>query len=67
MKVYDNSRVNVWSDEIMKIAINELSRLSPNFKYCVTCLIVQKRGAGLDVAASVSRLIFSAQIACKLF
>jgi hypothetical protein len=44
--------VSGWTDEITKIAAEELGRLSPNFKYAVSCTIVQKKGAGVDVAAT---------------
>jgi hypothetical protein len=52
IQVYDAGRVGHWNDEITKIAIEELNRLSANFKYAVSCLILQKRGAGFDVAAT---------------
>jgi hypothetical protein len=33
---YDGLRVSGWTDDITNIAIEELSRLSPNFKYAVS-------------------------------
>mmetsp|Transcript_12272 Transcript_12272/g.14817 ORF Transcript_12272/g.14817 Transcript_12272/m.14817 type:complete len:112 (+) Transcript_12272:91-426(+) len=49
-EVYDPSRVGMWIDEITKIALEELSNVSTNFKYAVSCMVIQKRGAGLDCA-----------------
>uniref|UniRef100_A0A7S2GI66 Dynein light chain Tctex-type 1 n=1 Tax=Octactis speculum TaxID=3111310 RepID=A0A7S2GI66_9STRA len=50
--VYQAAKVAKWSDEISKITIQELQRLSRNFKYVVSCLIVQRLGAGLNCSAS---------------
>mmetsp|Transcript_70339 Transcript_70339/g.141681 ORF Transcript_70339/g.141681 Transcript_70339/m.141681 type:complete len:112 (+) Transcript_70339:92-427(+) len=51
-EAYDAKRVNGWTDEITKIAVEELARLSPNFKYAVSCTIIQKKGAGVNAAAT---------------
>ena len=43
-------RVTTWSDKITEIALDELQKLSDNFKYAVSCIIMQKNGAGIATA-----------------
>jgi len=52
IQVYEASRVAGWTDEVSKIAVEELSRLSTNFKYAVSCVILEKKGAGIDATAT---------------
>ena len=49
---YDGLRVSGWTDDITNIAIEELSRLSPNFKYAVSCVILEKKGQGVDCSST---------------
>ena len=51
-KVYESSRVAGWSDEVTRIAVEELMRVSTNFKYAISCVILEKKGAGVDTAAT---------------
>lgn len=51
-KVYETSLTATWVDDISKIAVEELQRLSENFKYAVSCMIIQKKGAGIHTSAS---------------
>jgi len=50
--VYEGSKVGAWTDEVTKIAVEELQRMSPNFKYAVSCVVLQKKGAGFNTAAA---------------
>ncbi|KAM9798196.1 dynein light chain Tctex-type 1 [Neosynchiropus ocellatus] len=50
--VYHHSRVNLWSTSIVQQCLSQLSKLGKPFKYIVTCVIMQKTGAGLQTASS---------------
>ena len=45
-KKYTPSKVPEWIESITSILVEKLRELSPNFKYVVSCTIVQKVGAG---------------------
>lgn len=49
---YDADMVPQWTNECLESCIRRLTTLSKPFKYIVTCLILQKTGAGLHTAAS---------------
>ena len=51
-QAYDALRVSGWTDDITKIAVEELTRMSPNFKYAVSCIILQKLGQGVDSSST---------------
>lgn len=44
---YAHGKVQEWIDKIGALSVEELQGLSPNFKYVVTTLIIQKLGSGL--------------------
>jgi dynein light chain Tctex-type 1 len=44
---YSATKCSEWIDTINNDALDQLRALSPNFKYIVNCLIVQKIGAGI--------------------
>ncbi|XP_060520420.1 dynein light chain Tctex-type 1-like [Cylas formicarius] len=50
--VYHQEKVNQWSAAISEQCLNALSKMKKNFKYVVTCSIMQKSGAGLHTASS---------------
>ncbi|KAM8847339.1 dynein light chain Tctex-type 1 [Synchiropus picturatus] len=50
--VYHHSRVNLWSTSVVQQCLSQLSKLGKPFKYIVTCVIMQKTGAGLQTASS---------------
>lgn len=49
---YEADKVNQWSTKISEQCLSALSKLKKNFKYVVTCSIMQKTGAGLHTASS---------------
>lgn len=51
-KEYNPDMVGRWTDECLQNCIRRLAGLQKPFKYIVTCLILQKTGAGLHTAAS---------------
>lgn len=50
--VYQQEKVNQWSATVSEQCLSALSKLKKNFKYVVTCSIMQKTGAGLHTASS---------------
>ncbi|XP_050312378.1 dynein light chain Tctex-type 1-like [Anthonomus grandis grandis] len=50
--VYQQEKVNQWSASVSEQCLGALSKLKKNFKYVVTCSIMQKTGAGLHTASS---------------
>lgn len=50
--VYQHNRVNQWTTSVMEQCLNQLSKLGKPFKYIVTCIIMQKNGAGLQTAST---------------
>ncbi|KTF81972.1 hypothetical protein cypCar_00045612 [Cyprinus carpio] len=49
---YEQKRVNQWVSSVVEQCLGQLSKLSKPFKYIVTCIIMQKNGAGLQSASS---------------
>ncbi|KAL2082709.1 hypothetical protein ACEWY4_022527 [Coilia grayii] len=49
---YQHSRVNQWTTNVVEQCLSQLSKLGKPFKYIVTCIIMQKNGAGLQTASS---------------
>ncbi|XP_068580730.1 dynein light chain Tctex-type 1 [Cebidichthys violaceus] len=49
---YQHSRVNQWSTSVVEQSLSQLSKLGKPFKYIVTCIIMQKNGAGLQTACT---------------
>ncbi|XP_062324742.1 dynein light chain Tctex-type 1-like [Osmerus eperlanus] len=49
---YQQSRIHQWTSSIVETSLNQLSKLGKPFKYIVTCIILQKNGAGLHTASS---------------
>ncbi|XP_056604980.1 dynein light chain Tctex-type 1 isoform X1 [Triplophysa dalaica] len=50
--IYQQNRVNVWTSNVVEQCLSQLSKLGKPFKYIVTCIIMQKNGAGLQSASS---------------
>nr|CAI5845990.1 unnamed protein product [Callosobruchus analis]CAI5855092.1 unnamed protein product [Callosobruchus analis] len=50
--VYQQDKVNQWSASVSEQCLSALSKLKKQFKYVVTCSIMQKTGAGLHTASS---------------
>lgn len=49
---YKPTKVNEWTNGIVAICLKDLQQLSRPFKYIVTCIIMQKNGAGLNTSYS---------------
>uniref|UniRef100_A0A3B4B2W0 Dynein light chain Tctex-type 1 n=1 Tax=Periophthalmus magnuspinnatus TaxID=409849 RepID=A0A3B4B2W0_9GOBI len=47
---YQHNRVNQWTTNVVEQCLSQLSKLGKPFKYIVTCVIMQKNGAGLQTA-----------------
>mmetsp|Transcript_22592 Transcript_22592/g.37273 ORF Transcript_22592/g.37273 Transcript_22592/m.37273 type:complete len:114 (+) Transcript_22592:89-430(+) len=50
--VYHHNKVAQWTSNIVENALKRLTSLNKPFKYIVTCIIMQKNGAGLHTASS---------------
>ncbi|DAZ98432.1 TPA: hypothetical protein N0F65_001133 [Lagenidium giganteum] len=50
--VYDHSKVTDWINIMTNSCVDDLQKLSPNFKYIVTCLLRQRKGAGLELSST---------------
>lgn len=50
---YNPKKVNEWTNGIVTSCLKELHGLQKNFKYIITCIIMQKVGAGLNTTASM--------------
>lgn len=51
-ETYDDSQVSHWVDEICESCTKGLNDLKKPFKYVVSCIIMQKNGAGIHTALS---------------
>ena len=51
-KIYDDTQVQGWVDEICSRITGELIDQKKPFKYVVNCTVMQKNGAGLHAAHS---------------
>nr|CAH8874778.1 unnamed protein product [Trichobilharzia regenti] len=49
---YSQSKVQLWTSTVIEQCLNQLTKLGKPFKYIVTCIIMQKSGAGLHTASS---------------
>uniref|UniRef100_A0A914VTN3 Dynein light chain Tctex-type 1 n=1 Tax=Plectus sambesii TaxID=2011161 RepID=A0A914VTN3_9BILA len=49
---YQHNNVNMWTQSIVEGTLAQLTKMSKPFKYIVTCVIMQKNGAGLHIASS---------------
>uniref|UniRef100_A0A8C6F387 Dynein light chain Tctex-type 1 n=1 Tax=Monodon monoceros TaxID=40151 RepID=A0A8C6F387_MONMO len=49
---YQHSKVNQWTTNVVEQSLSQLTKLGKPFKYIVTCVIMQKNGAGLHTASS---------------
>uniref|UniRef100_A0A669P528 Dynein light chain Tctex-type 1 n=1 Tax=Phasianus colchicus TaxID=9054 RepID=A0A669P528_PHACC len=49
---YQHSKVNQWTTSVVEQSLSQLTKLGKPFKYIVTCVIMQKNGAGLHTASS---------------
>ncbi|XP_053301869.1 dynein light chain Tctex-type 1-like [Pleuronectes platessa] len=49
---FQHSRVNQWTTSVLERCLNQLKKLGKPFKYIVTCVIMQKNGAGLQIAST---------------
>lgn len=49
---YKANKVNEWTNSIVATCLKDLQQLSRPFKYIVTCIIMQKNGAGLNTSYS---------------
>lgn len=49
---YNETKVSQWTSSCLENCVKKLAGLNKPFKYVVTCIIMQKNGAGLHTAAS---------------
>merc|ERR1712130_1034514 len=49
---YMHAKVNQWTNGVVESCLASLTKLQKPFKYIVTCVIMQKNGAGLHTASS---------------
>ncbi|EPZ31947.1 Tctex-1 domain-containing protein [Rozella allomycis CSF55] len=49
---YHHNKVAQWNANIVELTLKKLVGLNKPFKYVVTCVIMQKTGAGLHAASS---------------
>ncbi|XP_032998563.1 dynein light chain Tctex-type 1-like [Lacerta agilis] len=49
---YLHSKVNQWTTSVVEQILSHLTKLGKPFKSVVTCVIMQKNGAGLHTASS---------------
>jgi dynein light chain Tctex-type 1 len=51
---YNAKKVNEWCNNIITNCLKDLQALARPFKYVITCIIMQKTGAGLNTTASMN-------------
>ncbi|CAH8680166.1 unnamed protein product [Schistosoma rodhaini] len=49
---YSHNKVQQWTSSVIEQCLSQLTKLGKPFKYIVTCVIMQKSGAGLHTASS---------------
>jgi dynein light chain Tctex-type 1 len=49
---YNPKKVNEWTNTIVATCLKNLQELNRPFKYIITCIIMQKNGAGLNTSSS---------------
>ncbi|XP_056284736.1 dynein light chain Tctex-type 1 [Pseudoliparis swirei] len=52
VNTYQHNRVNHWTTSVVEQCLSQLSKLGKPFKYIVTCIIMQKTGAGLQTTSA---------------
>ena len=50
--LFQHAKVNQWTNGVVESCLASLTKLQKPFKYIVTCVIMQKNGAGLHTASS---------------
>jgi dynein light chain Tctex-type 1 len=50
---YNPKKVNEWTNLIVTNCLKDLQQLNRPFKYVITCIIMQKNGAGLCTSSSM--------------
>lgn len=50
---FNSKKVNEWTNGIVTNCLKDLQQLNRPFKYIITCIIMQKTGAGLNTSASM--------------
>lgn len=50
---YNSKKVNEWTNSIVQNCLKDLQALARPFKYIITCIIMQKTGAGLNSTTSM--------------
>lgn len=50
---YNPKKVNEWSNTIVVKCLKDLYEMNKPFKYVISCIIMQKNGAGLNSSASM--------------
>eukprot|EP00762_Andalucia_godoyi_P005899 ANDGO_07007.mRNA.1 Dynein light chain Tctex-type len=50
--VYNTSKVDQWTSSIIEACLKKLSSLNIPFKYIVTCIVMQRTGAGIHSACA---------------
>lgn len=50
---YNPKKVNEWSNIVVTNCLKDLQQLNRPFKYIITCIIMQKNGAGLNTSTSM--------------
>mmetsp|Transcript_17174 Transcript_17174/g.56232 ORF Transcript_17174/g.56232 Transcript_17174/m.56232 type:complete len:114 (-) Transcript_17174:3289-3630(-) len=49
---YNHNKVGQWTSNVVESCLKRLTAMNKPFKYVVTCMIMQKNGAGLHTASS---------------
>ena len=52
-QVYNNKKVNEWTNSIVTSCLKDLQHLGRPFKYFISCIIMQNNGAGMVSSASM--------------
>ena len=50
---YNAKKVNEWTNAVVTNCLKELQSLARPFKYIITCIIMQKTGAGVNTSTSM--------------
>lgn len=50
---YNSKKVNEWTNTIVTTCLKDLQALSRPYKYIISCIIMQKNGAGLNTSCSM--------------
>mmetsp|Transcript_196 Transcript_196/g.379 ORF Transcript_196/g.379 Transcript_196/m.379 type:complete len:122 (+) Transcript_196:108-473(+) len=50
--VYDKKKLNGWCNRVVEGCIKGVLKMDKPFKYVVTCILMQKNGAGLTTTAT---------------